>query len=136
MPYVLLSPAVLVTLLIVFLPMVQAVVHEPVRATSCSSRRRRISSACRTTSTLLHDPVFWSSLRHTALWIGLTVPLQMLLGLVTALLLNQEFPWRGLARALVIIPWALPSVVIALMWRWIYDPQHRRAERPAAAPAS
>lgn len=44
------------------------------------------------------------------------------LGLVTALLLNCEFPWRGLARALVIIPWALPSVVIALMWRWIYDP--------------
>ncbi|MCG3056874.1 sugar ABC transporter permease, partial [Escherichia coli] len=48
--------------------------------------------------------------------------LQMGLGLVTALLLNREFPWRGLARALVIIPWALPSVVIALMWRWIYDP--------------
>ena len=44
------------------------------------------------------------------------------LGLVTALLLNREFPWRGLARALIIIPWALPSVVIALMWRWIYDP--------------
>lgn len=44
------------------------------------------------------------------------------LGLVAALLLNKEFAWRGLARALVIIPWALPSVVIALMWRWIYDP--------------
>ncbi len=33
-----------------------------------------------------------------------------------------RIPWRGLARALIIIPWALPSVVIALMWRWIYDP--------------
>ncbi|MBL3685052.1 ABC transporter permease subunit (plasmid) [Sinorhizobium meliloti] len=44
------------------------------------------------------------------------------LGLLTALLLNREFPWRGLARALIIIPWALPSVVIALIWRWIYDP--------------
>ncbi len=41
---------------------------------------------------------------------------------MTALLLNREFPWRGLARALIIIPWALPSVVIALIWRWIYDP--------------
>ena len=56
---------------------------------------------------LLHDPVFWTSLGHTAIWIGLTVPLQMGLGLVAALLLNREFPWRGLARALVIIPWAL-----------------------------
>jgi multiple sugar transport system permease protein len=59
---------------------------------------------------------------NTIIWIGLTVPLQMLLGLVTAMLLQREFPWRGLARALIIIPWALPSVVIALMWRWIYDP--------------
>jgi len=71
--------------------------------------------------TALADPVFWISLRHTVIWIVITVPAQMLLGLATALLLNQEFPWRGLARALVIIPWALPSVVIALMWVWIYD---------------
>jgi multiple sugar transport system permease protein len=74
-------------------------------------------------ATLLHDPVFWSSLGRTAIWIGLTVPLQMLLGLVTALLLNQEFRWRGLARSLILIPWALPSVVIGLMWAWIYNPQ-------------
>jgi multiple sugar transport system permease protein len=45
----------------------------------------------------------------------------LLLGLAAALLLNQEFPWRGLARALIIVPWALPSVVISLMWVWIYD---------------
>ena len=71
---------------------------------------------------LFSDPVFWAALWNTIIWIGLTVPLQMGLGLLTALLLNREFPWRGLARALIIIPWALPSVVIALMWRWIYDP--------------
>ena len=65
--------------------------------------------------------MYWISLRHTLIWIVLTVPAQMLLGLATALLLNQDFPWRSLARALVIIPWALSSVVIALMWVWIYD---------------
>jgi multiple sugar transport system permease protein len=57
------------------------------------------------------------------IWIGLTVPLQLLLGMVTALLLNQHFRWRGLARSLILIPWALPSVVIGLMWSWIYHPQ-------------
>ena len=46
---------------------------------------------------------------------------QFLLGLVTALLLNQSFWWRGAARALVVVPWALPSVIIALMWTWMYD---------------
>ncbi len=121
LPYWLLSPAVLVTLVIVFLPMVQAVwtsfydlvLFKP-KATAFVGMSNYIK--------LLHDPVFWAAFWNTCLWIGLTVPLQMGLGLITALLLNKEFPWRGLARALVIIPWALPSVVIALMWRWIYDP--------------
>jgi multiple sugar transport system permease protein len=121
MPYALLAPAVLVTLFIVFFPMVQAVVtsfYDLVLWKPNASRFVGFGNYIK----LLRDPVFWTSLGHTAIWIGLTVPLQMGLGLVAALLLNREFPWRGLARALVIIPWALPSVVIALMWRWIYDP--------------
>ena len=72
----------------------------------------------------LSDEVFWISLQHTAIWIGVTVPMQALLGLVTALLLNCQFPWRTLARGLIIIPWALPSVVIGLMWSWIYNPNY------------
>jgi multiple sugar transport system permease protein len=121
MPYALLAPAVLVTLLVVFLPMVEAVVtsfYEFILFKPKASHFVGLQNYI----TLLQDPVFWTALWHTAIWIGLTVPLQMGLGLVAALLLNKEFAWRGLARALVIIPWALPSVVIALMWRWIYDP--------------
>jgi multiple sugar transport system permease protein len=121
MPYALLAPAVLVTLLVVFLPMVEAVVtsfYEFILFKPKASHFVGLQNYL----TLLQDPVFWTALWHTAIWIGLTVPLQMGLGLLAALLLNKEFAWRGLARALVIIPWALPSVVIALMWRWIYDP--------------
>lgn len=120
LPYALLSPAVLVTLAIVFLPMVQAAwmsVHDYVlfrpKDFAFVGLKNYIAA--------LKDEVFWISLRHTALWIGITVPAQLLLGLVTALILNQHFFWRPLARALIIIPWALPSVVIALMWVWIYD---------------
>ncbi len=121
MPYALLAPAVLVTLFIVFFPMVQALVtsfYDLVLWKPNATRFVGFGNYIK----LLRDPVFWTSMGHTAIWIGLTVPLQMGLGLVAALLLNREFPWRGLARAMVIIPWALPSVVIALMWRWIYDP--------------
>ncbi len=120
-PYWLLAPAVIVTAVIVFLPMVQAVVtsfYDLVLFRPNASRFVGFGNYVK----LWSDPVFWVSLWHTVVWIGLTVPLQMGLGLIAALLLNREFPWRGLARALVIIPWALPSVVIALMWRWIYDP--------------
>ncbi|UHS58719.1 carbohydrate ABC transporter permease [Agrobacterium vaccinii] len=121
MPYWLLAPAVVVTAVIVFLPMIQAVFtsfYDLVLFKPNASRFVGFGNYVK----LFNDPVFWSALWNTVIWIGLTVPLQMGLGLLTAILLNREFPWRGLARALIIIPWALPSVVIALMWRWIYDP--------------
>jgi multiple sugar transport system permease protein len=47
--------------------------------------------------------------------------MQFLLGVGAALLLNRSFAWRGLARALVIVPWALPSVIIGLIWTWMLD---------------
>ena len=121
LPYALLTPAVVVVLIIVFAPMVEALVtsfYDYVLFRPNAAKFVGLDNFV----TLFNDPVFWTSLWQTALWIGLTVPLQMGLGLVAALLLNKEFAWRGIARALVIIPWALPSVVIALMWRWIYDP--------------
>jgi multiple sugar transport system permease protein len=70
---------------------------------------------------ILRDEVFWISLWHSAIWIVGVVGLQFLLGLTAALLLNQSFWWRGIARALVVVPWALPSVIIGLMWTWMYD---------------
>jgi multiple sugar transport system permease protein len=69
----------------------------------------------------LQDEVFWISLKNTVFWIVGVIVLQLLLGFVTALLLNREFRWRGLARSLILIPWVTPSVITALMWRWMYD---------------
>ncbi len=120
MPLALLSPAVLVTLAIVFFPMVQTAwmsLHEYVLFRPKNFDWVGLQNYL----AVFRDEVFWISLRQTALWIAITVPAQALLGLATALLLNQQFPWRPVARALIIIPWALPSVVIALMWAWIYD---------------
>ena len=120
LPYALLSPAVLVTLTIVFFPMIQAVwmsLHDYV----LFRPKDFTFVGFKNFFTAFNDEVFWISFRHTIAWIGITVPAQLLLGLCTALLLNQKFFWRPIARALIIIPWALPSVVIALMWVWIYD---------------
>ena len=122
LPYVLLSPAVLATVIIVFYPMVQALITSLYNNILWKPRAVRFIGLDNYIA-IWNDPVFWSSLGRTAIWIGLTVPLQLLLGLITALLLNQTFRWRGLARSLILIPWALPSVVIGLMWSWIYNPQ-------------
>lgn len=122
LPYVLLSPAVLATVIIVFYPMVQALITSLYNNILWKPRAVRFIGLDNYIA-IWNDPVFWSSLGRTAVWIGLTVPLQLVLGLVTALLLNQTFRWRALARSLILIPWALPSVVIGLMWSWIYNPQ-------------
>ncbi|WP_234376736.1 carbohydrate ABC transporter permease [Streptomyces sp. CB01201] len=71
---------------------------------------------------LAHDGLFWESFRIGLLWaVGVTVP-QFLLALGLALLLNQRLRLRWLARALAIIPWAMPEVVVGIMWRLVYQP--------------
>ncbi|MEU4929015.1 sugar ABC transporter permease [Streptomyces yokosukanensis] len=71
---------------------------------------------------LLHDTLFWESFRIGLVWaVGVTVP-QFLLALGLALLLSQDLRLRGLARALAIVPWAMPEVVVGIMWRLVYNP--------------
>lgn len=71
---------------------------------------------------LLHDTLFWESFRIGLLWaVGVTVP-QFLLSLGLALLLAVDLRLRWLARALAIIPWAMPEVVVGIMWRLVYQP--------------
>ncbi|MCX4765724.1 sugar ABC transporter permease [Streptomyces sp. NBC_01275] len=73
-------------------------------------------------SDLLHDTLFWESFRIGLVWaVGVTLP-QFLLGLGLALLLNQDLRLRWLARALALVPWAMPEVVVGLMWRLVYNP--------------
>ncbi|MEU5768257.1 sugar ABC transporter permease [Streptomyces asoensis] len=73
-------------------------------------------------SDLLHDTLFRESFRIGLVWaVGVTVP-QFLLALGLALLLNEDLRLRPLARALAIIPWAMPEVVVAVMWRLVYEP--------------
>ncbi|MFF2999171.1 carbohydrate ABC transporter permease [Streptomyces sp. NPDC057950] len=71
---------------------------------------------------LLHDTLFWDSFRIGLVWaVGVTVP-QFLLALGLALLLHQELRFRWLARALAIVPWAMPEVVVGIIWRLVYNP--------------
>jgi multiple sugar transport system permease protein len=74
-------------------------------------------------SKLLHDTLFWSSLEFAAKWVIVEVALQLVLGLILALIVNQAFRWRGLARALVFAPWAVSGVLTTTIWLLIYDPQ-------------
>ncbi|HEX5435892.1 MAG TPA: sugar ABC transporter permease [Gemmatimonadaceae bacterium] len=69
---------------------------------------------------IAHDPRFWGALAHTAFFTGVTVSLELVLGLVFALAMNRAFRGRGLVRVAVLVPWAIPTVVAALLWRFIF----------------
>lgn len=73
---------------------------------------------------LLADPVAIGSLVTTLIFVGVTVPLEILLGLGVALVLNESFRGRGLLRAVVLVPWAIPTVVSAQMWRFIFNDRY------------
>ncbi len=70
------------------------------------------------------DGRFWQSLQNTGVFTLLSVTLEMLLGTTIALVLNQSFRGRGALRAIVLLPWALPTAVMALAWTWIFNDQY------------
>ena len=69
------------------------------------------------------DGSFWQVVRNSIVWTIGVVFLQNIGGFLIALLLNQRLPGQGLLRSLVLLPWVLPGVVAAILWRFMYDPQ-------------
>jgi len=73
---------------------------------------------------LFQDPRFLRSLWNTVYFTFFSVLIEFLLGLGTALILNADFKLRGLVRAAVLIPWAIPTAVSSQMWKWMYNDQY------------
>jgi multiple sugar transport system permease protein len=66
---------------------------------------------------VFQDSTFTSSIGYTVLFTVVSVALEFVLGLLFALVLHQRFPGRGIARAAVLVPWAFPTVISAVVWR-------------------
>jgi ABC-type sugar transport system permease subunit len=70
---------------------------------------------------LVKDPEFRSSLFRTAYFTFVTTALELTFGILLGVLLNANFHGRAVVRAVVIIPWAVPTVVSGALWRWIFN---------------
>ena len=70
---------------------------------------------------VLSDPKFWDAVERTVAFSVMSVAAIVTIALLVALLLNEEFTGRRVLSAVLLIPWAIPYVANALMWRWIYD---------------
>jgi multiple sugar transport system permease protein len=73
---------------------------------------------------LVSDGRFWTALGNTAYFTLVAVSLELVLGTVFALLLDAARPGAGLVRASILIPWAIPTVVSAKMWAWLFNPDY------------
>lgn len=72
---------------------------------------------------LFADELWWRAAANTVKFTAVSVALETVLGLAIALLLNASFPLRGWARAAILVPWAIPTVVSAKMWAWMLNDQ-------------
>jgi multiple sugar transport system permease protein len=72
----------------------------------------------------LSDRRMWKAIGNTTTFTVISVFVELVLGLAIALLINKAFVGRGLIRASILIPWAIPTAVSALMWKFLYDGQN------------
>jgi len=101
------------------LPQALNIQFEMTRAISSSSISFRLRMRSRTV--VIRPSMIERAWATSLVWVICAVSLQFTLGFTSALLLNRSFAWRGIARALVVVPWALPSVIIGLIWTWMLD---------------
>lgn len=119
-PYLLVAPAVLVIVCVVFVPVINAILMS---FQSYDLRRPKDIGFTGLANYIdaLGDPKFQSAFWKTIIWVVAGVGFQFVFGFILALLLNKSFKGRGAVRAVSMVPWVTPGVLIGLMWSWIYD---------------
>ncbi len=73
---------------------------------------------------VIDDPTAVDAIRHTFEYVALAVSLELVLGIFVAVTLRRLFPGRGIVLAILVLPWALPSVVSGILWRRVFDPDN------------
>ena len=120
-PYLLVAPALITMVCVVFIPVVQAIVisfqHYDLRYPS----KTQFIGLGNYIEIFTADLQYWPSIARTLVWVVFGVGFQFLFGFLLALILNRRFWGCGVTRALSMVPWVTPGVLIGLMWRWLYD---------------
>ncbi|MCB0140038.1 MAG: sugar ABC transporter permease [Caldilineaceae bacterium] len=70
---------------------------------------------------LFTDEAYWTAVRNVFVFTGVSVAIKLVLGTLVSVILNERLPMRGLLRSFVLLPWAMPTLVTVLTWRWMYN---------------
>jgi multiple sugar transport system permease protein len=116
-----LAPTFLIMAVFLYWPMVGTVIESFHDTALLSPEPRFVGWAVY--ERVLGSGDLWQVVRNSVAWTVGVVILQNILGFGTAMLLNQGLPGQGILRSLVLLPFVLPGVVAAILWRFMYDPQ-------------
>jgi len=119
--FLLLAPALAVLLVFILVPISQSVYLSLHRLVLGLPQLGRPFVGLENYVELVHDPVARDSALVTGVFVATTTFFELLVGLLIALLIHRRFPGRGALRASVLIPWAIPTVVSAQMWRFLFN---------------
>lgn len=122
--WVLIIPAFIVVFALIFVPIVRAFwmslhiidLKRPALGQPFVGLENYIS--------IFQDHFFWASIGRTTYFMVVSIAIELVIGIGVALLLNQEFRGRNILRVLILIPWALPITIDAIMWKWIFNPNY------------
>jgi multiple sugar transport system permease protein len=119
---VMLAPGLLIAVGTIYLPVAYAIGLSFFQAESFIAPFRFVGLA--NYVTIFGTARFWDALLHGILYAVVTVVLQVVVGIAIASVLNRQFPGRNLLRGVALLPYVLPTVSAAFIWRWILDPNN------------
>lgn len=121
LPYCFLIPAVAFLLLFMVYPVLNVFYYSTQNYATNKPYLRGFVGLQNIVTILTQDKTFRASLLVSLKWVVVQVGLQLILGLVIALVLNQKFKGRGILRAVVFAPWAVSGVLTSMMWSLMYN---------------
>ena len=121
--WILVLPALLLLVLVFAYPIIRAF-WLSLFAKNLGTQLQPVYSGLDNYVRMAFDGRFWETLKNTTLFTAVSVFLELVLGMGIALVLNQSFRGRGVVRTIAILPWALPTALIALGWAWIFNDQY------------
>jgi multiple sugar transport system permease protein/N,N'-diacetylchitobiose transport system permease protein len=121
--YAIASPALLIVAGVVLLPLATTLVYSLLNLQLTSVSRGHFVGLANYKD-ILSSREFWAALGRTAYFTVASTALETVLGLFIALLLNESFPGVRFLRSVVILPWAIPTIVNGSLWKWIYNGEY------------
>lgn len=118
----LLLPALILLALVVFYPLVEAILLS-FKNVNLMNLNTTTPAGLANYKQLLQDPLFWQALKNTIIYVICSVLAGLVLGMASALVLNEELPFRSFFRGIALIPWVVPGVVVALLFLYMFNSQ-------------